>query len=156
MFVEYFRFSLFLQFIQHSLRKIIMHWYRRTIAYQFWFLKLEQHFRYLDLNPIFLHLQVAPSVANLFKHTIFVWTVWRTNQNWQSLKETLSYIYIWHDTSKPVFCLISNLMTEHHSHSGLAPFVFQSSLDKMGKVKGIQSFNHVCLLFVIFFTTEEK
>ena len=45
-----------------------MQWYWKTLAYQFWFLKYKQHFIYLDLNHIFIHLQVVPSVANLF-HT---------------------------------------------------------------------------------------
>ena len=104
-------FALVLQLIQHSLRKIIMLWYCKTVAYQFWFLKLKNNFRYLDLNHIFIHLQVAPSVANLCKQTKLLWTVWRTNQNWQSLKETLYYICIWHYTIKPVFTfLISKLM----------------------------------------------
>ena len=86
-FGENFWFILFLQYIQHSLRKKIMQW--KTIAYQFWFFKLKQYFRYLDLNQIFINLQVAPSLANLFKQqTKQLWTVWRADQYWQSHKLT--------------------------------------------------------------------
>ena len=115
------------------MRKKIIHWYWRAIAYQFWFLELNQHFRYLDLNHIFIHLQVAPSVANLLKRKC---------------------LWIWHDSSKPVFAWFQSLWLS--IILVLTPFL-QSSVDKIGKVKEIQSFNHLCYLYcIICFNVEEK
>ena len=124
-----------------------MHWYWKTIAYQFWFFKLKQYFRYLDLNHIFIHLQVAPSVANFVKHTdFFVNCLKASSELTESEGNTLLHLHLkWYFLT--CFCLISQLMTEHHSCFG--------SVNKKSKIyRALTIYVHINC--IICFNEEEK